>query len=191
MPDRQRCLTIRQQHFVNRNLRLVYKQACRYRRRERGRCPLSLEELVSEGSVALCDCARGYTPERGSPSSYCTPAIARRMVDALRRAKLEQRRLPVQPLAREAGGDGPSVPEPTEPPAREVEGVGRHLSCLSDTEWLVIVMRFGLFRVTPHSQEDVAAYLRTDWRRVAKLERAALWKMRMRAMGQPPAREAA
>src|SRR5437764_876617 len=70
-------------HLVEENIKLVYREAHRYKRQG----VLSFDELVSEGLLALLRCARceSYDEMTSEFSSYAVPSIRRQMWQSIRR----------------------------------------------------------------------------------------------------------
>ncbi|MFN8535089.1 MAG: sigma-70 family RNA polymerase sigma factor [Dehalococcoidia bacterium] len=192
--------------LVQQNLRLVYREAIRYRG-----FWLDLADLVQEGCIGLLQAAERYDPDRGVRfSTYAVPWI-RQAVD--RASKAHRRLVRIPRTVDVSSGDDPdaaprpdllppasldvpsgvpgsetlaeSLADPSADPERDaihsvlLESLGAALSRCPRREREVIVRRYGLAGCTPQSHEAIAGDLGVCRERVRQIEASALRRLRL------------
>lgn len=182
--------------LVEHNLRLVVREACRYRQQRDS----LLLDLIQEGNLGLLRAARKFDPGRGGRfSTYATYWIrlfidrAARRISTLLAMSLEEAgrqrygRHTVQILSL----DAPQVPDDLtgflrteETPWASLdqewlaEQLKRGLSTLNQREAEILKLRFGLEGNESQTLQHIADRLGVTRERVRQIEKAALGKLR-------------
>lgn len=190
--------------LILRNLRLVYREAVRYRNQA-----LDLADLVQEGCIGLLQAANRFDPERGFRfSTYAVPwikqAVDRAALTQARAVRIPRRKarkvgddeqerqdmLPAASLEASAGNDeAPSLADQLADPEADPESdairavmlqaLWKALHRCSERERQVIVRRYGLAGQHPESHEAIANDLGVSRERVRQIEMTTLKRLRL------------
>ena len=172
--------------LVEYNLRLVAHIVKKYQTGNR-----STEDLISIGTIGLIKAINTYDTDKGSKLvTYASRCIENELLMRLRQERKEAREISLyEPIGTDKEGNEISLLDIVEsPPVDIVEQYSvrediRFLLCslkdtLSQKEYQVICLRYGLFGIEQQTQKEVAAQLHISRSYVSRIEKNALQKLR-------------
>ena len=172
--------------LVERNLRLVAHIAKKYQNSGE-----DLEDLISTGTIGLIKAVNTFDHTRCARlSTYAARCIDNELLMMFRAKKKQSREISLyEPIGTDKEGNEISLLDIIEsPPVDIVEQYStqediRFLLCalkdaLSQKEYQVICLRYGLFGIEPRTQKEVAAQLHISRSYVSRIEKNAIGKLR-------------
>lgn len=168
--------------LVSSHLRMVLKAARKIKAKD-----LSLDDLISIGSVALATAARSYDPDRGLRfATFARRPVQWAMWDAARPNIAGGYAVSTVSLDAPTGEEGETSLDRLESPAEDDDGLGavrarltRAMRRLEPREMQIIELRYGGNDI--RTRHDIAAELGISGERIRQIEEKAIVRMRRQA----------
>lgn len=173
--------------LIERNLRLVAHVVKKYQGLDE-----DLDDLISIGTIGLIKAVSTFDSRKATRlSTYAARCIDNELLMMLRSKKKRSKEVSLyDPIGTDREGNEISLLDIIEsPPLDVVERystnqnihlLGRLLdSCLSDKEYQVICLRYGLFGKEEHTQKEIAKRLNISRSYVSRIEKNAILKLRL------------
>ncbi|MBE6934878.1 MAG: RNA polymerase sporulation sigma factor SigE [Ruminococcaceae bacterium] len=173
------------QIFIERNLRLVVYIARKFENTN-----ISIEDLISIGTIGLIKAANTYNPEKSIKfATYASRCIENEILMFLRKNANRKQEISIdEPLNTDGDGnelllsdilgtEPDSVVRPLEDDA-DRQLLAQALSHLGERERLIISLRFGLGGVQERTQKEVAELMGISQSYISRLEKKILAKLR-------------
>ena len=168
--------------LVERNLRLVAHIAKKYQNVEE-----DMEDLISIGCIGLIKAVNSFDSGKGRLATYACRCIDNELLMMLRsRKKLSREVSLYEPIGQDKEGNAIHLLDVIEEKQKDiVEDLGRNIRrlfsaldhCLSDREYRILVMRYGLRGQKEHTQQEVGDILGISRSYVSRMEKRALHKL--------------
>lgn len=174
--------------LVERNLRLVAHIAKKYQNVEE-----DMEDLISIGCIGLIKAVNSFDSGKGRLATYACRCIDNELLMMLRsRKKLSREVSLYEPIGQDKEGNAIHLLDVIEEKQKDiVEDIvedmelGRNIRrlfsaldhCLSDREYRILVMRYGLRGQKEHTQQEVGDILGISRSYVSRMEKRALHKL--------------
>ena len=171
--------------LVERNLRLVAHIAKKYQNVEE-----DMEDLISIGCIGLIKAVNSFDSGKGRLATYACRCIDNELLMMFRSKKKHSREISLyEPIGTDKEGNEISLLDIIESPPVDIveeystrEDIRFLLSVLKDTlsekEYQVICLRYGLFGIEEQTQREIAARLGISRSYVSRIEKNALGKLR-------------
>ena len=174
------------QVLIERNLRLVAHIAKKYQNVDE-----DMEDLISIGTIGLIKAVESFDASKNSKlATYAARCIDNELLMMLRSKKKTSREVSLyDPIGTDREGNEISLLDIIESPPVDIveeystrEDIRFLLSVLKDTlsekEYQVICLRYGLFGIEEQTQREIAARLGISRSYVSRIEKNALGKLR-------------
>ena len=170
--------------LVERNLRLVAHIAKKYQNVEE-----DMEDLISIGCIGLIKAVNSFDSGKGRLATYACRCIDNELLMMLRsRKKLSREVSLYEPIGQEKEGNAIHLLDVIEEKQKDIVEdmeLGRNIRrlfsaldhCLSDREYRILVMRYGLRGQKEHTQQEVGDILGISRSYVSRMEKRALHKL--------------
>ena len=167
------------------NMRLVAHVAKKYQNSEE-----DMEDLISIGTIGLMKAIATYKEDYGSRlATYAARCIDNELLMMLRsRKKLSREVSLYEPIGQDKEGNAIHLLDVIEEKQKDIVEdmeLGRNIRrlfsaldhCLSDREYRILVMRYGLRGQKEHTQQEVGDILGISRSYVSRMEKRALHKL--------------
>ena len=167
--------------LVERNLRLVAHIAKKYQNVEE-----DMEDLISIGCIGLIKAVNSFDSGKGRLATYACRCIDNELLMMLRsRKKLSREVSLYEPIGQDKEGNAIHLLDEKQKDIVEDMELGRNIRrlfsaldhCLSDREYRILVMRYGLRGQKEHTQQEVGDILGISRSYVSRMEKRALHKL--------------
>ena len=171
--------------LVERNLRLVAHIAKKYQNVEE-----DMEDLISIGCIGLIKAVNSFDSGKGNKlATYAARCIENELLMMLRsRKKLSREVSLYEPIGQDKEGNAIHLLDVIEEKQKDIVEdmeLGRNIRrlfsaldhCLSDREYRILVMRYGLRGQKEHTQQEVGDILGISRSYVSRMEKRALHKL--------------
>ena len=170
--------------LVERNLRLVAHIAKKYQNVEE-----DMEDLISIGCIGLIKAVNSFDSGKGRLATYACRCIDNELLMMLRsRKKLSREVSLYEPIGQDKEGNAIHLLDVIEEKQKDIVEdmeLGRNIRrlfsaldhCLSDREYRILVMRYGLRGQKEHTQQEVGDILGISRSYVSRMEKRALHKL--------------
>ena len=167
--------------LVERNLRLVAHIAKKYQNVEE-----DMEDLISIGCIGLIKAVNSFDSGKGRLATYAFRCIDNELLMMLRsRKKLSREVSLYEPIGQDKEGNAIHLLDVIEEKQKDIVEdmeLGRNIRrlfsaldhCLSDREYRILVMRYGLRGQKEHTQQEVGDILGISRSYVSRIEKKAL-----------------
>lgn len=173
--------------LIERNLRLVAHVVKKYQSLDE-----DLDDLISIGTIGLIKAVSTFDSKKATRlSTYAARCIDNELLMMLRSKKKHSKEVSLyDPIGTDREGNEISLLDIIESPPLDVvelystnqniQLLSRLLdSCLSDKEYQVICLRYGLFGKEEHTQKEIAKRLNISRSYVSRIEKNAILKLRL------------
>ena len=162
--------------LVERNLRLVAHIAKKYQNVEE-----DMEDLISIGCIGLIKAVNSFDSGKGRLATYACRCIDNELLMMLRsRKKLSREVSLYEPIGQDKEGNAIHLLDVIED--LELDRNIRRLflaldHCLTEREYRIVVMRYGILGCKEHTQQEVGDVLGISRSYVSRMEKRALHKL--------------
>ena len=170
--------------LIKHNLRLVAHIAKKYQNVEE-----DMEDLISIGCIGLIKAVNSFDSGKGRLATYACRCIDNELLMMLRsRKKLSREVSLYEPIGQDKEGNAIHLLDVIEEKQKDIVEdmeLGRNIRrlfsaldhCLSDREYRILVMRYGLRGQKEHTQQEVGDILGISRSYVSRMEKRALHKL--------------
>ena len=170
--------------IIRHNLRLVAHVAKKYYAQ-----PGDQEDLISIGCIGLIKAVNSFDSGKGRLATYACRCIDNELLMMLRsRKKLSREVSLYEPIGQDKEGNAIHLLDVIEEKQKDIVEdmeLGRNIRrlfsaldhCLSDREYRILVMRYGLRGQKEHTQQEVGDILGISRSYVSRMEKRALHKL--------------
>lgn len=171
--------------LVERNLRLVAHIVKKYQNAEE-----EMDDLLSVGCIGLIKAIDSFDAEKGRLATYACRCIDNELLMMLRGKKKYSREVSLfESIGQDKEGNEIRLLDIIEQPVFDVvesmelqdniKKLGKHMKeCLTDREWKIIVMRYGLGRNREMTQNEIGEIFGISRSYVSRIEKKALEKLK-------------
>ena len=173
-----------QEILVERNLRLVAHIAKKYQNVEE-----DMEDLISIGCIGLIKAVNSFDSGKGRLATYACRCIDNELLMMLRsRKKLSREVSLYEPIGQDKEGNAIHLLDVIEEKQKDVVEdleLDRNIRrlflaldhCLTEREYRIVVMRYGILGCKEHTQQEVGDVLGISRSYVSRMEKRALHKL--------------
>ena len=170
--------------LVERNLRLVAHIAKKYQNVEE-----DMEDLISIGCIGLIKAVNSFDSGKGRLATYACRCIDNELLMMLRsRKKLSREVSLYEPIGQDKEGNAIHLLDVIEEKQKDVVEdleLDRNIRrlflaldhCLTEREYRIVVMRYGILGCKEHTQQEVGDVLGISRSYVSRMEKRALHKL--------------